>query len=193
MPGHRLLGRRARASCVPLRSRSPCCAAAPARRAYCRICPRSCPTGSRPERTTFQASRGCSPGSAIIGAGRRAYRAAGAVARAAPDGAAARAARLEVFASPDPARQTAVLSVRCRDMDSELLAQGACALRHRRACGAALRAGRAPHGRNAGDWHGAPEPVAPSTRTRRSRARRACSTRSCARDNADYVLKSAGL
>ena len=31
--------------------------------------------------------------------------------------------RLEVFASPDPARQTAVLSVRCRDMDSELLAQ----------------------------------------------------------------------
>nr|MBP7153608.1 aminotransferase class V-fold PLP-dependent enzyme [Oscillospiraceae bacterium] len=31
--------------------------------------------------------------------------------------------RLEVFASPDPACQTAVLSVRCRDMDSELLAQ----------------------------------------------------------------------
>lgn len=30
---------------------------------------------------------------------------------------------LEVFASPDPACQTAVLSVRCRDMDSELLAQ----------------------------------------------------------------------
>ena len=31
--------------------------------------------------------------------------------------------RLEVFAAPDPACQTAVLSVRCRDMDSELLAQ----------------------------------------------------------------------
>ena len=31
--------------------------------------------------------------------------------------------RLEAFASPDPACQTAVLSVRCRDMDSELLAQ----------------------------------------------------------------------
>ena len=31
--------------------------------------------------------------------------------------------RLEVFASPDPACQTAVLSVRWRDMDSELLAQ----------------------------------------------------------------------
>lgn len=31
--------------------------------------------------------------------------------------------RLEVFASPDLACQTAVLSVRCRDMDSELLAQ----------------------------------------------------------------------
>ena len=31
--------------------------------------------------------------------------------------------RLEVLASPDPACQTAVLSVRCRDMDSELLAQ----------------------------------------------------------------------
>lgn len=31
--------------------------------------------------------------------------------------------RLEVFASPDPACQTAVLSARCRDMDSELLAQ----------------------------------------------------------------------
>lgn len=31
--------------------------------------------------------------------------------------------RLEVFAVPDPVCQTAVLSVRCRDMDSELLAQ----------------------------------------------------------------------
>lgn len=31
--------------------------------------------------------------------------------------------RLEVFAAPDPACQTAVLSVRCRGMDSELLAQ----------------------------------------------------------------------
>ena len=31
--------------------------------------------------------------------------------------------RLEAFASLDPACQTAVLSVRCRDMDSELLAQ----------------------------------------------------------------------
>ena len=43
--------------------------------------------------------------------------------------------RLEVFASPDPACQTAVLSVRCRDMDCETLAQ---ALAH---SGIAVRAG----------------------------------------------------
>ena len=67
--------------------------------------------------------------------------------------------RLEVFASPD--------RVRARRQCCPLPGYGqrtagaeACALRHRRACGAALRAGRAPHGRNAGDWHGAPEPVA---------------------------------
>ena len=52
----------------------------------------------------------------------------------------------KVFASPDPACQTAVLSVRCRDMDSELLAQKLARY------GIAVRAGlhcapkRAPHG-----------------------------------------------
>ena len=57
--------RRARASCCALRSRSPCCAAALVRRACCRICPRNCPTGSRPGRTMSPASRACSPGSGI--------------------------------------------------------------------------------------------------------------------------------
>ena len=46
-----------------------------------------------------------------------------------------RETRLEVFASPDASCQTAVLSVRCRDMDCETLAQ---ALAH---SGIAVRAG----------------------------------------------------
>ena len=46
-----------------------------------------------------------------------------------------RETRLEVFASPDASCQTAVLSVRCRDMDCEALAQ---ALAH---SGIAVRAG----------------------------------------------------
>ena len=46
-----------------------------------------------------------------------------------------RETRLEVFASPDVSCQTAVLSVRCRDMDCETLAQ---ALAH---SGIAVRAG----------------------------------------------------
>lgn len=43
--------------------------------------------------------------------------------------------RLEVFASPDASCQTAVLSVRCRDMDCETLAQALAR------CGIAVRAG----------------------------------------------------
>lgn len=100
--------------------------------------------------------------------------------------------RLEVFASPDPACQTAVLSVRCRDMDSELLAQKLA--RYGIAVRAGLHCAPVAH-RTAGTLETGTVRLSLSPfNTDAEIARTARVFHEILRaDNADYVLKSAGL
>lgn len=162
MPGHKgLLGPQGTASCCALRSRSPCCAAAPVRRACCRICPRNCPTGSRPGRTMSPASRACSPGSGICR--RRASRISSGGSGGSRSGLTAQLRaepRLEVFAGAGSGVSDGGAVCPLPGYGQRIAGADARTVRHCRARGAALRAGGAPLGRNPGDRHRAPEPVA---------------------------------